>query len=139
MSTTEIVEPTEQVKPKRRTNAEILADQVAQRKTRKRVRRTKAQIEADNAAEAKRRAELAEKRAAHIPTPRPIKFKKNVRVLVNNFWAFGNQYNAGDSFTVAEGTREFGLSFDAFGNFVFSKTPEEQLETWGVVKYEVED
>lgn len=121
-----------------RSNAEILAADIARRKARKRIRRTKAQIEADNAAEAKRRQELAEKRAARIPTPKPITFKKIVHVLVDKYWQFGQYYNAGDKIKIVEGTREFSLAFNANGEFIFNKSPEDQLAQWGVVKYEVE-
>lgn len=128
-----------EVKPKRkrRTNAEILADQVAKDAQRKRIRRSKAQIEADNAAEAAKRAEIAAARVAHIPQKKPIVFKKVVTLLVDNFWVYGEYHPAGKVIKIVEGSKEFGLSFDREGNFIFDKTPEEQLELWGVVKYEV--
>lgn len=127
------------VKPKRvrRTNAQILADNIEREKGLKRVRRTKAQIAADELAEAKRREELADKRAAHLKAPRAAKFDKTVTFKVDNFWAFGYYWPEGHKIRITEDAPEYELSFDKYNNFIYGLTAEEQIAEWGFVKYEV--
>lgn len=121
-----------EVKRKRRTNAEILADNIAKKKTQKRVRRTKEQIAKDNAAkEAKKLEQEAQKAAANLP------FSRTVRFLEDGMWAFGYPRKAGETVTITEGTREYGLSFDRDGKFVYGKSAQEQIAQHGRVKYEI--
>lgn len=136
-------------KRRKRTNAEILADQIAERKKKeekaaetgqkKRTRRTRAQIEADKLAEVQRLQEVAEKRAREaIPDPFET-FKKIIVVKTDNYWQFGRYYNAGDEIVIVPGTPQYNLSFTSSGKFIFNLTLQEQLDKWGVVKYEVQD
>lgn len=124
-------------KRRRRTNAEILADSKKERTKKKpaRVRRTNAQIAADEAAEAARREQLAVERAAHIPTPKPIKFDETIHFLVDGVTAFGRVFYKGEEVRIVEGTREYSLAFNIYGEFIFGKTPEEQIARWGVQRY----
>lgn len=101
----------------------------------KRVRRTKAQIEADEAAEAKRREELAAARAAAIPAPITPRFRKVFHVVNDGFTVFGKVRYRGEEFVVEEGTPEFALSYDRYGNFIFARSEEDQIEAYGEVKY----
>lgn len=114
---------------KKRTNEQILADLVAERKTpKKRVRRTKVQIARDE--EKKRLAELA---------ARPTPTVKVVRFLVSDFNAFGKLWKAGEEIELAEHTQAYKLAFDKNGDFILDKTPEQQLKLWGKVKYEIRE
>lgn len=124
-------------KRRRRTNAEILADSKKERATKKpaRVRRTNAQIAADKAAEDARRAELAAERAAHIPTPKPVKFDETIHFLVDGVTAFGRVFYKGEEIRIVEGTREYSLAFNIYDEFIFRLTPEEQIAAWGVQRY----
>lgn len=105
------------------------------KQTTQRVRRTKAQIEADKLAEQARIQKLAEEKLARLPVPKPDPWKCTVRFLVEGYTACGAVREKGEILTIVEGTPEYKLSFDAYNNFIFNKTPEQQMEQWGEVRY----
>lgn len=104
----------------------------------KRVRRTKAQIAADEKAEREKLEKLAAERAAKIPAPKIDPWKRTVHFLVEGYTACGKVWEKGDTLVILEDSPEFRLSFDAYSNFIFDKSPEEQLEKWGEVRYVVD-
>lgn len=94
----------------------------------KRVRRTKAQIAADNAAlEAKRNAS-AEEKAAQTPTE---PWQRTIHFLEDGHTFGGKVRYYGEEITIVEGTHEFDLAFDKFGNFIFDQSAEDQIKRWG--------
>jgi hypothetical protein len=119
-------------KRRRRTNQEILADLVAERKAqpKKRTRRTKAQIARDK--------EL-ETQTKQAPKASSTETHKVVKFLEDDFNAFGNLWNAGEEVAVTEDSAYFKLAFDINGDFILDKSPEEQKQTWGRVRYEVRE
>lgn len=115
---------------KRRSNAEILAANIAERKLpKKRVRRTKSQIARDKAMQAREKAKEDN--------------STKTKVKVVEFYApmtiFGRAWKVGDEVWVRPGTAYYALAYDKNGDFVLSKTAAQQKELWDVVKYEVRE
>ena len=127
-----MTEPTP--KRRRRTNAEILADNIAKKKAK--TEAAKATPRSTRKTTPKKAATKPSIKAESEPSPYEGKI---IRILKDDYWLFGTAYNKGDIIPIKSNKREYHLSFDRNGTFIFNKTPERQRELWGEVRYEVLD
>ena len=127
---------------RKRTSSEILAAQIEAKRAREaegrpivpKKRRTNAQIEADRLALEQRIAEEAERKVAHSVLPRSKRRTVTVHFLLDAVvtdYVNGKVFYRGEELTLTEGTPEWDLYVDRYGNFLFDKTVDEQYEEYG--------